>query len=57
MLIKCLAVENHVCDSAADGNQAIEKVEKRMGWSGRLAGSRGLGRPYDIILMDFVVKK
>jgi hypothetical protein len=50
--MKCLEAEHHICDYAADGEQAIEKVEKRMGSNEH---SKGVERPYNVVLMDYVV--
>jgi CheY-like chemotaxis protein len=54
MLMKCLKAEKHICEDAADGLQAIEKVGKKMNWKGH-SGGLGVGKPYDVILMDFVM--
>jgi CheY-like chemotaxis protein len=55
MVIKCLEAMGHICEYAVNGQQAVEKVEKRMGWNGHSKGSGSIGKPYDVILMDFVV--
>jgi hypothetical protein len=54
MLIKCLEAEHHVCEYAADGFQAIKKVQDRMHWNVMRRKSY-VGKPYDVILMDSVV--
>lgn len=55
MLIKCLGAEHHVCEHAVDGVQAIERVKKRMHWNDQLKANSEERRPYDVILMDFMV--
>jgi CheY-like chemotaxis protein len=68
MLIRCLEAEHHVCDFACDGLQALEKIGKRMGWSNLSKDGNQIKedskdgrdietsrRPYDVVLMDFVM--
>jgi signal transduction histidine kinase/CheY-like chemotaxis protein len=50
MLMKCLKAEGHNCCEAEDGLDALLKVRERMRY-----GSSEKGRPFDIILMDFVM--
>ena len=50
MLLKCLRAAGHVCTEAADGLEAVEQVKRRIGHS-----TGCLGKPFDAILMDFVM--
>jgi two-component system, sensor histidine kinase len=50
MLQKCLRAEGHTCFEAQDGLEAIEMVKKRI----NLANG-GIGKPFDAVLMDFVM--
>jgi signal transduction histidine kinase len=50
MLLKCLRAEDHHCCEAGDGIEAIEMVKKKLD-----SLSRGEGKPFDAILMDFVM--
>ena len=50
MLLKCLQSDKHVCTEAEDGVIAVAKVRERMDLI-----ARGIGRPYDAILMDFIM--
>jgi signal transduction histidine kinase len=50
MLLKCLRADGHTCFEAEDGLEAIAMVKERISHA-----SGGCGRPYDAILMDFVM--
>ena len=50
MLLKCLLTDGHVCAEATDGIEAVAKVKERMDLV-----SRGIGKHYDAILMDFIM--
>ena len=50
MLLKCLKKDGHVCTEAEDGLEAIERVKERIDFA-----NGGHGKPYDAILMDFVM--
>lgn len=50
MLLRCLRSDGHMCTEAADGLEAIEAVKERLN-----VASGGLGRPFDVILMDFIM--
>jgi two-component system, sensor histidine kinase len=50
MLLKCLRADGHNCYEAEDGLEAVAMVKERIGYT---SGSHG--RPFDAILMDFVM--
>ena len=50
VLMKCLKKDGHRCTEAEDGLEAIERVKDRIDFS-----NGGRGKPYDAILMDFVM--
>jgi signal transduction histidine kinase/CheY-like chemotaxis protein len=50
MLLKCLRADGHTCSEAEDGWEAIAMVKERIGH-----GTGGHGRPFDAVLMDFVM--
>jgi two-component system, sensor histidine kinase len=50
MLLKCLRSEGHICLEAVDGLDAVTAVKKRIDYT-----NGGLGAPFDVILMDFVM--
>ena len=50
MLLKCLRADGHTCVEAEDGLEAIEMVKERID---HVHG--GNGRPFDAILMDFIM--
>jgi signal transduction histidine kinase len=50
MLLKCLRADGHTCVEAEDGLEAIAMVKKRI----NLANG-GIGKPFDAVLMDFVM--
>jgi signal transduction histidine kinase len=50
MLLKCLQADGHRCIEAADGLEAIAMVEERIGHA-----TGGNGKPFDAILMDFIM--
>ena len=50
MLLKCLQADGHICFEAADGAEAVAMVKERIGHA-----NGGNGRPFDAILMDFIM--
>ena len=50
MLMKCLKAVGHSCVSGSDGLMAIAMVKERIDFV-----NGGNGRPYDAILMDFMM--
>jgi CheY-like chemotaxis protein len=50
MILKCLRADGHTCFEAEDGLEAIAMVKERIGH-----GTGGHGRPFDAVLMDFVM--
>jgi signal transduction histidine kinase len=50
MLQKCLRADGHTCYEAEDGLEAIAMVKERIGH-----GTGSLGKPFDAVLMDFVM--
>jgi CheY-like chemotaxis protein len=50
MLLKCLQADGHRCIEAADGLEAIAMVKERIDHAGG-----GHGKPFDAILMDFIM--
>ena len=50
MLQKCLRADGHTCCEAEDGLEAIAMVKERIGH-----GTGGHGRPFDAVLMDFIM--
>jgi signal transduction histidine kinase len=50
MLLKCLRADGHTCFEAEDGLEAIAMVKERIGHA-----RGGHGRPFDAVLMDFVM--
>jgi signal transduction histidine kinase/CheY-like chemotaxis protein len=50
MLQKCLRADGHTCFEAEDGLEAIEMVKKRIDHA-----NGGNGRPFDAVLMDFIM--
>jgi signal transduction histidine kinase/CheY-like chemotaxis protein len=50
MLIKCLTAVGHSCVSGSDGVMAIAMVKERIDYA-----NGGKGRPFDAILMDFMM--
>jgi signal transduction histidine kinase len=50
MLLKCLRADGHTCCEAEDGLEAIAMVKERIN---RVSG--GICRPFDAVLMDFVM--
>jgi two-component system, sensor histidine kinase len=50
MLQKCLRADGHTCFEAEDGLEAIAMVKERVSHA-----NGGCGRPFDAILMDFVM--
>ena len=50
MLLKCLQAAGHNCMSGTDGLIAVEMVKERIDYN-----NGGKGRPYDAILMDFMM--
>jgi signal transduction histidine kinase len=50
MLLKCLRADGHTCYEAEDGSEAVAMVKERIGY-----GTGGDGRPFDAVLMDFVM--
>ena len=50
MLIKCLRADNHECSECEDGLEAVAAVKERINHA-----NGGKGKPYDVILMDFVM--
>jgi CheY-like chemotaxis protein len=50
MLLKCLRADGHTCCEAEDGLEAIAMVKERIGH-----GTGGHGRPFDAVLMDFIM--
>ena len=50
MLLKCLQAAGHNCMSGTDGLIAVEMVKERIDYN-----NVGKGRPYDAILMDFMM--
>jgi signal transduction histidine kinase len=50
MLLKCLRADGHTCFEAEDGLEAIAMVKERIGYA-----SGGHGKPFDAILMDFIM--
>jgi two-component system, sensor histidine kinase len=50
MLQKCLRADGHTCFEAEDGLEAIAIVKERIGYI-----SGGHGKPFDAILMDFIM--
>ena len=50
MLLKCLRVDNHECSECADGLEAVAAVKERINHA-----NGGKGKPFDVILMDFVM--
>ena len=50
MLLKCLRADQHNCVEASDGIEAIAAVRTRINYD-----NGGNGRPFDAILMDFVM--
>jgi signal transduction histidine kinase len=50
MLLKCLRADGHTCFEAEDGLEAIAMVKERISHA-----NGGVGRPYDAVLMDFIM--
>jgi signal transduction histidine kinase/CheY-like chemotaxis protein len=50
MLLRCLRADGHVCSEAADGLEAVMAVREKIDYA-----NGGQGRPFDVILMDFVM--
>jgi CheY-like chemotaxis protein len=50
MLLKCLRADGHTCYEAVDGLEAVAMVKERIGHE-----NGGHGRPFDAILMDFMM--
>jgi signal transduction histidine kinase len=50
MLLKCLRADGHTCVEAEDGLEAIAMVKKRI-----CQATGGNGKPFDAVLMDFVM--
>jgi two-component system, sensor histidine kinase len=50
MLLKCLRADGHTCFEAEDGLEAVAMVKERIGYT-----SGGHGKPFDAILMDFIM--
>jgi signal transduction histidine kinase len=50
MLLRCLRADGHVCSEAADGLEAVMAVKEKIDYA-----NGGQGRPFDVILMDFVM--
>jgi signal transduction histidine kinase len=50
MLLKCLRADGHICFEAEDGLEAVAMVKERIGHA-----TGGNGKPFDAVLMDFVM--
>lgn len=50
MLLKCLRADGHTCSEAADGLEAIVMVKEKID-----CANGGQGKPFDAILMDFIM--
>ena len=50
MLLKCLRADGHTCSEAADGLEAIAMVKEKIDHA-----NGGNGKPFDAILMDFIM--
>ena len=50
MLLKCLRADGHTCLEGQDGLEAVAMVKERMDYA-----NGGHGKPFDAILMDFIM--
>ena len=50
MLLKCLRADGHTCSEGSDGLEAIAMVKEKIDYA-----NGGHGKPFDAILMDFIM--